>query len=84
MLFSLSLTNDTNVIFVTCNGLNEAKNALVNGKLFKSIDVIDLNEIEHWEKVKGKSKWVNATFTDSEQTNSSLTFCIWFYHNKFT
>ena len=51
---------------MSCNGLNETKNALINGKLFKAIGAINLNEMEHWEKVKGKSKWVNKTFTDSQ------------------
>ena len=31
LLFSSALTNDTNIIFVSCNGLNEAKNSLING-----------------------------------------------------
>ena len=56
LLFSSALTNDTNVIFVSCNGLNEAKDSLINGKLFKTLGVINDAEIEHWDKIKGKSK----------------------------
>ena len=78
MLFSSSLTNDTNIIFVSCNGLNEAKNALINCKLFKSIGVINLNEIEQWKKVKRKSKCVNTTFTDPEQQMAASHFAFGF------
>ena len=63
LLFSSLLMNDTNVIFVSCNGL---------------IGVINLNEIEHWEKIKGKSKWVDATFTDSEQPIAASHFAFGF------
>ena len=66
LLFSSALTNSTNVIFVSCNGLNEAKESLINGKLFKTFGVINLAETEHWDKIKGKSKWTNAVFTGSE------------------
>ena len=56
LLFSSALTNDANVIFVSCNGHNEAKDSLINGKLFKTLGVINDAEIEHWDKIKGKSK----------------------------
>ena len=70
------LTNDTNVIFVNCNGLNEAKNTLINDKLFESIGVINLNEIVHLEKVKGKSKGLNTIFTNSEQPIAASHFVV--------
>ena len=72
LLFSSALTNDTNIIFISCNGLNEAKESLINGKLFKTLGVINLAKIEYWDKVKGKSKWTNAVFTDSEDPTAAL------------
>ena len=66
LLFSSALTNNTNVIFVSCNGLNEAKESLINGKLFKTLGVVNITEIKHWDIIKRKSKWANAVFTDSE------------------
>ena len=66
LLFSSALTNNTNVIFVSCNGLNEAKESLINGKLFKSLGVVNITEIKHWDIIKRKSKWANAVFTDSK------------------
>ena len=32
LLFSSAITNDTNAFFMICNGLNEAKAALINEK----------------------------------------------------
>ena len=47
ILFSSAVTNDTNVVFITCNELNEAKAALINGKLFKIFGVISLIKIRN-------------------------------------
>ena len=33
-LFSSSITNDTQNVFVTCQNLNSAKKALINGKIY--------------------------------------------------
>ena len=32
LLFSSNLENDTDVIFITCNGLSDAREALINSK----------------------------------------------------
>ena len=77
-LFSSALTNNTNVIFVSCNGLNKAKESLINGKLFKTLGVINLAKIEHWDKVKGKSECKNAVFTDSEDLTAVSHFAFAF------
>ena len=37
LLFSASATNNTNVIFISCNGLNDAKESLIHGKIYKTI-----------------------------------------------
>ena len=74
LLFSSVPTNDTNRIFVSRNGLNETKESLINGKLFKTVGVINPSEIEFWDKVKGKSKWTNAVFTDSENPKVATHF----------
>ena len=65
-------TNNTNVIFVSCNGLNEAKELLINGKQFKTLGVINLVEIEHRDKVKRKSKWTNASHFAFAFTTTNL------------
>ena len=60
LLFSSSVVKDTNIIFITKNGLNDAKNILINGKIFQGIGVIYSSEIEGWEKIKNKSHWTNV------------------------
>ena len=47
---------DTNVSFLICNGLNDTRDSLINGKLYKSIGIININEIKDWTKLKGESK----------------------------
>ena len=51
LLFSLSIQKDTNIIFITTNGLNDAKEILINRKLFQGIAVIYLSEIDSWENI---------------------------------
>ena len=51
LLFSPSLQKDTNVIFITTNGLNDAKELLINGKLFQAIGVIFTSEIDGWTDI---------------------------------
>ena len=54
------------MIFAGYNGLNDAKESLINGKTFETLGVVNINQIESWDKLKGKSKWVNVVFNDSE------------------
>ena len=46
LLFSFSLKTDTNVMFITTNGLNDAKEFLINGKLFQGIGIMFTSEID--------------------------------------
>ena len=62
LLFLLSVTNDTNRIFVTCRDLDMAKIPLRNGKILNILAVININMINNWVKIKGKSVWINANF----------------------
>ena len=79
LLFSSSLTNDTNVIFVSCNGLNDVRDNLVNGKNIKVLGVVNINQIESLEKLKGKKKWVKVPFNNSElEPTSSKHFAFGF------
>ena len=65
LLFSSAIKEDTNAIFITTNGLNDAKDILINGKVFQGIGVIYISEIENWDKIKNKSHWTNVILTDS-------------------
>ena len=66
LLISSSVVQDTNAIFLICNGLNDARDSLINGKLYKSLGRININETRDWTKIKGESKWIDIIFNDSE------------------
>ena len=52
LLFSSAIGNDTEKIFVTTSRLIDAKYGLINGKLYQTIGVINLNKIKNWNKIK--------------------------------
>ena len=52
------------MIFITTNGLNDAKNIFINGKLHQGIGIIFTFEIDSWEKTKTKPHWTNVLLTD--------------------
>ena len=65
LLFSSSIKEDTKPIFIITNGLNDAKDILINGKLFQRMGVIYISEIENWDKIKKQSHWTSVILTDS-------------------
>ena len=52
LLFSCSIKEDAKIISIATNGLNDAKDILINGKIFQGIGVIYISEIENWDKIK--------------------------------
>ena len=64
MLFLSSVKNDTKQIFVTCKELNNTNADLIIRKIVNILGIINLNKINNWEHVKGKSLWVNVNFDD--------------------
>ena len=76
LLISSSVVQDTNVIFLICNGLNDSRDSLINRELYKSLGVININEIKGWTKIKGESKRINIIFNDSENPNLTFGICI--------
>ena len=65
LLFSSSIKEDTKVIFITTNGLNDTKDILINGKIFQGTCVIYTSAIDNWDIIKNKSHWTNVILTDS-------------------
>ena len=46
--------------------MNEARDILINGKVYKAIGCIFTNEIERWDKIKKTtSNWVSCKLTNS-------------------
>lgn len=60
LLFSSNLENSTNVIFVTCNGLTNAKDALINSKIYKTLGVVYLSKIKNLEFSKEYIKKITS------------------------
>ena len=73
LLFPVRTQNDTNQIFFTCREFNKAKTALINRKILSILGVISLDKINEWDKIKGKSVWINANFEDIKDKNSEHT-----------
>ena len=65
-LFILSIQQDTNAIFLTTNGLNDANDILISWKLVKGIGVIYLSEISGRKSIKKTSHSANAVFSNSD------------------
>ena len=65
LLLNSSIEQDTHAIFLMCNGLNDAKESLINGKLYRTFGVVDTAKIKDWNKFKGQSKWINIVFKDT-------------------
>ena len=78
LLICSSVVQDKNVFFLICNGLNDARDSLIDGKLYKSISVININKIKDWSKLKGESKWINIIFSDSENLTLAKYFAFAF------
>ena len=45
LLFSSHITNEAKVLFIICNGLNNARYSLMNDKSIRALGVIHLNKI---------------------------------------
>ena len=65
-LFSSNLTNETDVIFLCCDGLSNAKEAVINSELKKDLGVTYLSKVPNWSMAKGQTKRLQAIFVDSE------------------
>ena len=50
LLFLRTIKNETEKILVTLGGLMDAKHSLINGKLYQTIGIINLNEVKNWTK----------------------------------
>ena len=78
LLFSAGIKNDTQNIFLTCHNLNSAKKALINGKRYSLLGIINLSEIKNWAAVKRKSIYVSVKFNDIAYIESATHFAFKF------
>ena len=66
LLFPTSIKNDTQQIFVTCRELNDVTQALLNSIIYGLMAIINLDQINNWEEIKGQSTWINAALKDQK------------------
>ena len=78
LLLSFAIKKDTKTIFITTNGLNYAKDILINSKLFQGIGVIYISEIKNWDKIKNKSRWTKVILTNSTFPTAAKHFAFAF------
>ena len=78
LLFSTNLQNNTDIIFITCDGLTEAKITLINSKLYKKLGVVYLSAIKDWNLIKNDSKRAQAVFLDCEYHLKASHFALAF------
>ena len=78
LLFSSPIQKDTNVIFIATKELSNAKDILINGKLFQEIGVVYLSEIKGWKHIKKVSHWTNAVLSDSKYPIAAKHFAFRF------
>ena len=83
LLFSTNLQNNTDVIFITCDVLREAKKALINSKLYKTLGVVYLSEVKDWNLIKNNSKRAQAVFADSEYHSKHLILLLRFLQKTY-
>ena len=70
LLFSSNIENDTDAIFLTCGGLNNANTVLVDLNFKNILGICYLNQIKDWVLLKGQSKRSQAVFIDSEEISN--------------
>ena len=84
ILFSSSIENETDVIFVTCDGLSNVNTTLINKNLRDTLGVCYLHEIKEWDIINGQSKRSQAKFTDSEELTHSSHIVFAFTTKNFS
>ena len=57
-----------------CDGLTEAKSALINSKLYKTLGIVYLSEIKDWDLIQNNSKRAQALFVHSEYLSKASHF----------
>ena len=84
MLFPATITNDTNLIFVTAKNLSGVKKSILSFKANNILTEINTGKINNWEKIKGQSIWVNVHFKDHKEINNNSHLCFPFITRSFS
>ena len=84
LLFPATIKNDTRQVFVLAKKLyGVKKKRILNYKTFDILASIDLNKIENWKDIKGKSIWTNVQFKSHKEINNNSHLCFPFITRSF-
>ena len=81
-LFSSNIENNTDVIFLVSNGLNNTKKASIKKNLETTLGVCYLTEIKDWDIIKGQSKRSQVVFSDYEDIARETNYLAFAFTTK--
>ena len=84
ILFPATITNDTNQIFILWKNVSRVKKSILNQKVYDLLATIEINKIDNWKDVKGKSIWTNVNFKDHTEINNNSHLCFSFATRSFS
>ena len=84
ILFPATITNDTNQIFILWKNVSGVKKSIINQKVYDLLATIEINKIDNWKDVKGKSIWTNVNFKDHTEINNDSHLCFLFATISFS
>ena len=74
LLISTSFNQTTDVMLITSNRLNDAKKALINGKIHNILGVIDVTEETNFNLINETSRWLKIIFKESNRETKHFSF----------
>ena len=82
ILFSSSIKNNVEKIFLQTTGISDARYGLINDDLNQVIGMLNLNQIENWNDIKKSSRWVNVNFQSQKDNKNARNFSYNFITNN--
>ena len=84
ILFPATITNETNQILILSKNVSGVKKSILNQKVYDLLAIIEINKIDNWRDVKGKSIWTNANFKDHTEIYNNSHLCFPFATRSFS
>ena len=84
LLFPATITNETSQIFILSKNVSGVKKSILNQKVYDLLAIIEINKIDNWKDVKGKSIWTNVNFKDHTEINNDSHLCLPFATRSFS
>ena len=84
LLFPATITNETSQIFILSKNVSGVKKSILNQKVYDLLAIIEINKIDNWKDVKGKSIWTNVNFKDHTEISNDSHLCFPFATRSFS